>query len=115
MASDQFKSKARALARSGHFCGLAALTFELRFEEGFHEAREWLALTSTKEELERLCYESRKRGKAALLPCMSAEASASGVKKERRRSEHIAIARTPSNGRKSCGDIMLVEQSDTWR
>jgi hypothetical protein len=39
--------------------------FELRFEEGFHEAREWLALASTKEELEQLCQESRANRKAA--------------------------------------------------
>ena len=55
-----FKAKARALARSGHFYGL-----ELRFEEGFHEARAWLELASTKEELERLCQESRAKRKAA--------------------------------------------------
>ena len=30
---DQFKVKARALARSGHFYGLPPLEFELRFEE----------------------------------------------------------------------------------
>jgi hypothetical protein len=62
---DQFRLKARALARSGHFYGLPPLEFELRFEEGFHEAREWLALASTKEELERLCQESRANRKAA--------------------------------------------------
>ena len=62
---DQFKVKARALARSGHFYGLPPLEFELRFEEGFLEAREWMALASTKEELEGLCQESRTRRKAA--------------------------------------------------
>jgi hypothetical protein len=65
MASDPFKSKARALARSGLFYGLPPLVFELRFERGFREAREWLALTSTKEELERLCQDSRESRKAA--------------------------------------------------
>ena len=60
---DSFKAKARALARSGHFYGLPPLEFELRFEEGFHEAREWLALAS--EELEGLCQESRAYRKAA--------------------------------------------------
>ena len=55
---DLFKAKARALARSGHFYGLRPLVFELRFEEGFHEALEWLALASTKEELDGLCRES---------------------------------------------------------
>jgi hypothetical protein len=63
--ADLFKAKARALARSGHFYGLPPLEFELSFEEGFHEAREWLALASTKEELEGLCQESRANRKAA--------------------------------------------------
>ena len=49
------QSKARALARSGFFYGLTPLEFELSFEDGFHEAREWPELPSTKEELERLC------------------------------------------------------------
>ena len=40
------------------FLRTAALEFELIFEDGFHEAREWL-------ELERLCQESRKKHKAA--------------------------------------------------
>ena len=62
---DLFKAKARALARSGHFYGLRPLEFELSFEEGFDEAREWLALVSTKEELEGLCQESRTNRKAA--------------------------------------------------
>ena len=48
---DSFKAKARALARSGYFYGLPPLEFELSFEEGFHEAREWLELASTREEL----------------------------------------------------------------
>ena len=62
---DEFKAKARALARSGHFYGLPPLEFELSFEEGFHEARQWLGLASTKEELEQLCQESRASRKAA--------------------------------------------------
>ena len=62
---DSFKAKARALARSGHFYGLPPLEFELSFEEGFHEAGEWLELASTKEELEGLCQESRANRKAA--------------------------------------------------
>ena len=47
---DSFKAKARALARSGYFYGLPPLEFELSFEEGFHEAREWLELASTRGE-----------------------------------------------------------------
>jgi hypothetical protein len=62
---DVFKAKARALARSGHFYGLPPLEFELSFEEGFREAREWLGRASTKEELEQLCQESRANRKAA--------------------------------------------------
>jgi hypothetical protein len=60
---DSFKAKARALARSGYSYGLTPL--ELSFEEGFREAREWLKLASTKEELERLCQGSRAKYKAA--------------------------------------------------
>ena len=62
---DSFKAKARALAHSGHFYGLPPLAFELSFEEGFHEAREWLGLASTIDELEHLCQESRANRKAA--------------------------------------------------
>ena len=65
MASDLFKATARALARSGHFYALRPLEFELSFERGFSEAREWLALASTRHELERLCRESRANRKAA--------------------------------------------------
>ncbi len=62
---DCFKAKALALARSGYFYGLPPLEFELSFEEGFDDAREWLDHPSTKEELERLCQESRAKHKAA--------------------------------------------------
>jgi hypothetical protein len=62
---EAFKAKAHALAGSGYFYGLTPLEFELSFEEGFHEAREWLELPSTKEELERLCQASRAKRKAA--------------------------------------------------
>jgi hypothetical protein len=41
---DSFKASARALARSGFFYGLTPLEFELSFEDGFDEAREWLVL-----------------------------------------------------------------------
>jgi hypothetical protein len=62
---NSFKAKARALARSGYLYGLPPLEFELSFEEGFHEAREWLDRPSTRQELERLCQESRAKHKAA--------------------------------------------------
>jgi hypothetical protein len=53
------------LARSGSYYGLPPLLFELSFEEGFQEAREWLALASTKDELERSCQTSRAKRQAA--------------------------------------------------
>jgi hypothetical protein len=62
---DSFKAKTRALAKSGSYYGLPPLLFELSFEEGFQEAREWLALASTREELERLCQTSRAKRHAA--------------------------------------------------
>ena len=62
---NSFKAKARALARSGYFYGLPPLEFELSFEEGFDEAREWLEQPSTREELERLFVASRAKHKAA--------------------------------------------------
>ena len=62
---NSFKAKTRALARSGRFYGLPPLEFELRFEDGFSEAREWLDQPSTREELERLCVELRAKHKAA--------------------------------------------------
>jgi hypothetical protein len=62
---DRFKAKALALARSGYFYGLPPLEFELSFEEGFDDAREWLDQPSTREELERVCVESRAKHKAA--------------------------------------------------
>ena len=62
---NSFKAKAFELARSGYFYGLPPLEFELSFEEGFDEAREWLEQPSTREELERLCVESRAKHKAA--------------------------------------------------
>ena len=39
---NSFKAKAFDLARSGYFYGLPPLEFELSFEDGFNEAREWL-------------------------------------------------------------------------
>ena len=69
---DCFKAKALALAQSGYCYGLPPLEFELSFEEGFDEAREWLDQPSTREELERLCMESRAKHKAAKAAWMSA-------------------------------------------
>jgi hypothetical protein len=62
---EQFQAKARELARSGNFYGWPPLEFELRFEDGYSEAREWLYLPSTRDELDRICQAARKRREAA--------------------------------------------------
>jgi hypothetical protein len=55
------EARAHELARSGKFYGWPPLEFELRFEEGFSEAREWLHEAATRDELDRLCREARTR------------------------------------------------------
>ena len=55
------QAKARELARSGKFYGWPPLEFELRFEDGFSEAREWLHRPATRDVLDRICQEARKR------------------------------------------------------
>ncbi len=57
----KFQERARALAQSGMFYGLPPLEFELRFEDGFDEGREWLCETETREELDTICREARLR------------------------------------------------------
>jgi hypothetical protein len=57
----RLQSRARELARSGKFYGWPPLVFELRFEDGFSEAREWLHRPATRDELDRICQEARKR------------------------------------------------------
>jgi hypothetical protein len=60
------KAQARELARSGKFHGWRPIAFELRFEDGFEEAREWLYAPSTQDELDRICREARaSKGEAA--------------------------------------------------
>jgi hypothetical protein len=59
-----FQARARALARSGSFYGLLPLEFELRFEDGFEQARDWLADGDVREELDHMCREARQRGLA---------------------------------------------------
>ena len=61
----QIQARARELARSGNFYGWPPLEFELRFEDGYAEAREWLHRPTTRDELDRICQEARKRRKAA--------------------------------------------------
>jgi hypothetical protein len=53
------KARARELARSGTFFGWRAIEFELRFEEGFLKARDWLDKAATRQELDRICYRAR--------------------------------------------------------
>jgi hypothetical protein len=58
---EQIQARARELARSGKFYGWPPLEFELRFEDGFSEAREWLNRPTTQNELNRICQEARTR------------------------------------------------------
>ena len=55
----RIQARARELARSGKFHGWRPLAFELQFEEGYEEAREWLNIVATQDELERLCQAAR--------------------------------------------------------
>jgi hypothetical protein len=57
----RIQAKAREFARSGKFYGCPPLEFELRFEDGFSEAREWLRSPATRDELDRICQAARKR------------------------------------------------------
>ena len=52
--------KARELARSGRFFGWRPIAFELGFEDGFAEARDWLYRVSTRDELDLLCRKARR-------------------------------------------------------
>jgi hypothetical protein len=51
--------RARELARSGRFDRWLNIELELRFEEGFIEARQWLDDSFVRKELNRLCTEAR--------------------------------------------------------
>lgn len=55
----EFQAKARAMARSGAFYAFPPLEFELQFEDGYIEARDWLENGETRDELDKLCRESR--------------------------------------------------------
>jgi hypothetical protein len=62
----RIQARARELARSGKFHGWRPIAFELRFEDGFEEAREWLYAPSTQDELDRICQAARtSKGEAA--------------------------------------------------
>jgi hypothetical protein len=56
---ERIQAKARELARSGKFHGWRPIAFELRFEEGYEEAREWLHDAATQDQLDRLCQTAR--------------------------------------------------------
>jgi len=62
---EEFRAKACELAKSSYFYGWRPLEFELRFEDGYSDAREWLYLPSTRDELDRICQAARKRREAA--------------------------------------------------
>ena len=62
---EEFQARASELARSGNFYGWPPLEFELRFEDGYSEAREWLHRPATRDELDRMCQAARKRRQAA--------------------------------------------------
>jgi hypothetical protein len=57
----RIQAKARELARSGKFYGWRPIEFELLFEDGISEAREWLQRAATQEELDRICRKARIR------------------------------------------------------
>ena len=62
---EEFQASARELARSGCFYGWPPLEFELRFKDGYSEARKWLHLPSTRDELDQMCQAARERRQAA--------------------------------------------------
>ena len=51
----RIRARARELAQSGKFYGWRPIAFELRFEEGYEEARDWLHSAAIQDELDRLC------------------------------------------------------------
>ena len=55
----RIQARARELARSGKYHGWRPIVFELGFEDGFAEAREWLYKTTNRDELDRICREAR--------------------------------------------------------
>jgi hypothetical protein len=56
---ERIQAKARELARSGKFHGWHPIAFELRFEPGYEEAREWLHGAAAQDELDHLCQTAR--------------------------------------------------------
>jgi len=62
----RIQARARDLAKSGKVSGWRAIAFELQFEPGFFDAYGWIYSPSTKEELEALCKEARRRSTKSL-------------------------------------------------
>ena len=56
---ERIQARARELARSGKFHGWRPIAFELRFEAGYEEARQWLHDAIVRDELDRLCQIAR--------------------------------------------------------
>jgi hypothetical protein len=55
----RIQARARELARSGKFHGWRPVAFELQFEKGYEEGREWLHSAAVRDELDRLCHNAR--------------------------------------------------------
>jgi hypothetical protein len=62
---ERIQAKARELARSGKFHGWRPIAFELRFEPGYEQAREWLNSAAARDELDHLCQTAREGKNAA--------------------------------------------------
>jgi len=62
---EHIQAKVRQLARSGKFHGWRPVAFELRFEHGFKEGREWLCSPAVRDQLDRLCELARASKDAA--------------------------------------------------
>jgi hypothetical protein len=56
---ERIQARAGELARSGKFHGWRPIAFELQFEEGYEEAREWLNDLATRDDLDYLCQTAR--------------------------------------------------------
>jgi hypothetical protein len=56
---ERIQARARELARSGKLHGWRPIAFELRFEDGYEEAREWLNDAGTRDSLDHLCQIAR--------------------------------------------------------
>jgi len=65
---ERIQARAHELACSGKFHGWRPIAFELRFEEGYEEAREWLNSAATRDELDRFCQAARAARNEAAQP-----------------------------------------------